>query len=202
MNKKSLQKYIELLVENMILEKEEGEGLDLSELDNKDSKDAEVDPNISVDDSTGEIGMSDTKTDENSGEGLDLGDSDGGLDLGDTSTGLGGSSGFGGGGGGFDFSPDSKTDADTNPDFKQDEFGKLTQPNVMDDPTIETIKSAKELSNKFGDPQIILNSVKSNIQKYYDDPMDAIEIVSQLWDTEDPKLRLVASKLLMFIRGD
>jgi len=58
------------------------------------------------------------------------------------------------------------------------------------------------LRGETGDHQLILNSVKASIQDYFANPDDAEEVITGLWDTDDALLRVVARKLLLFIKGN
>lgn len=196
MNKKSLKEYVEYLVENILSEEE---GLDLTSPDDKPEENDTTATEDNTDLNLGDTGDISDTTDDNSDttddSGLDLGnEGDSSLDLSS-----GGSGGFSGGGGGFGFSSPGDEKSETQNDNK--DLQVQTQPVELDDPTKETVEMAKKLSGMVGDIQTIVNAVKSNIQSYYDDPTDAIEIVQELWDSDNPKLRLTAIKLLMFIRG-
>ena len=135
------------------------------------------------------------------GEEGDLGDEEG---EGDED--LGGDLGGGlGGGGGFDFGGGDEGDMGEGPDEdKTDEEEKpksIEDIEPPEDPIQTTVDIAVSMLDETGDDQIILNAVKSSIQKYFTNFEDAIPIIKSLWDTQHPILKVVARKLLLFIRG-
>lgn len=222
MNKKQLQQMIEMLVESVLIQEKDDapktSGIDLSgdtaSAPDDSSSDAGADAGST---DTTDAGASDGAPDSGSDAGDLSGDVDGldpaagdttDVDSGGSSGGggfSGGGGGFGGGGGGFDSgsSDDSSTDS-ADADLNDDGSGNsdVVGDSMPLDPIQDTIDMAVSLSKEIGDHQIILNVIKSKMQKYFPDFDDAIPIIQGLWDTNDPNLKIVARKLIMFIKGD
>jgi len=72
---------------------------------------------------------------------------------------------------------------------------------MPDDPVMAVADEAIELLKITRQPNVILKSVKSSLQKYFSDFEEATPVIKVLWDSEDPTLRDVARRLLLFIRG-
>lgn len=137
---------------------------------------------------------------------IDLGDDE---DAGDVEGeeliggGLGGGFGGGFGGGGFSFggdgepglSPDDEKEAETATTIGPEDV------EIPDDPIMAITDDAIKILDKTKDPGDILKTVKSSIQKYFDEFEDATPVIKALWDTEDLILRDVARRLLLFIKG-
>src|SRR5690606_16884377 len=133
------------------------------------------------------------------GEGIEGAEGEeGGEDLGG-----GGFAGGFGGGGGFSFgskgepglTPDDEEEADTVTTVGPEDV------EIPDDPVMAIADEAINLLKTTRQPNVILKSVKSSIQKYFDDFEDATPVIKALWDSEDVTLRDVARRLLLFIRG-
>jgi len=113
--------------------------------------------------------------------------------------------GFGGGfgGGGFSFgsdgepglTPDDEEEADTVTTVGPEDV------EIPDDPYMAITDEAINLLKTTRQPEVILKSVKSSIQRYFDEFDDATPVIKTLWDTEDITLRDVARRLLLFIKG-
>jgi hypothetical protein len=203
-----LKRLIEGVVSQM-LEQEEpvatddsNDGIDLGEpASNNDEGGLDLD---SVDSEAGsggegELGLDDTATDETGLEG----------DVDNIGSGGGGSGGLnlgsGGGSGADAFNTDSsKIDSAESEDEPGQEPTSLEPGETLipDDPVQTVLDQAFELSQQTGDDQLILNTVKSSIQDYFSDFEEAAPVVQSLWQTEDPILRVVARKLLLFIKGN
>ena len=205
MNKKKLQKYIECILENVLLEQEELDTniTDATEniVDNlSDQTETDINTDDSIEDSEGA-----SNTEEENLENADNIDNTEPVD--DTSgfNSFGGTAGGGGGGGGVSFGAASGTDPISNNETTEQTDTEQKAENAEEifpeDPVKETVEMALKLTKTIGNPQEIVNAVKTNIQKYFEDPIDSLEVVQQLWDSGDVKMRSVAVKLLMFIRG-
>ena len=172
--------------------------------------DSNTDDSSSDDSSTDDAGEGDGldldgdsgSNDDGSGDtdGLDVEDDSGGLDL--DSGGGGGLGGLGGGGGGsFDFGDDSSSDDSGDSDGDNGSGADEITPETGD-PISDTITLAKDLLKTTSDQNRILAALKAKIQTSFSDWSEAEQIVYDLWNTEDPTLKIVASKLLMFIDQD
>jgi hypothetical protein len=69
------------------------------------------------------------------------------------------------------------------------------------DPVMAIVDDAIQLLNQTKQPQVILQTVKGQIQRYFTEIEDATPVIKNLWDTEDVVLRDVARRLLLFIKG-
>lgn len=142
----------------------------------------------------GDLGAGATGTDE-------LGGEEGEEGLGDE--GGGGFGGGFGGGGGFSFgssgeeglTPDEEGEEDTATTVGPEDVEKPT------DPVMAIADEATKMLQTTRQPNVILKSVKSSMQKYFDSFEDATPVIKALWDTEDITLRDVAKRLLTFIKG-
>lgn len=127
---------------------------------------------------------------------------DGIEDIGDTGGGGGFGGGFGGGGG---FSFGDSGDEGLNPDDEaEEETGTTVGPEdveMPDDPVMAIADEAINMLKTTRQPSVILKTVKSSIQRYFNDFEDATPVIKALWDSEDVVLRDVARRLLLFIRG-
>lgn len=116
----------------------------------------------------------------------------------------GGGGGFtGGGGGGFSFSNDGESGL-TPDDEDEEETVTTVGPEdveMPDDPIMAIADEAVNMLKTTRQPNVILKSVKSSIQRYFSDVEDATPVIKALWDSEDVVLRDVARRLLLFIRG-
>lgn len=208
----------DLISEDVLLITEAGDGPEAggsSELDSLSD--------ISTDDSGDSGDSTDGQTDTEGGDGEDPGltldgggagengdlgddetsDDDEGDDLGD----MGGGSSFGvggGGGGGFDFGGGDKDDKDKSEKKDKEKEDKPKSPESMAlpaDPVQATIDVATSMLDQTSDDAVILNAVKASIQHNFENFDDATPVIEQLWDTENPVLKIVARKLLLFISG-
>lgn len=202
MDQNRLKKYIETLVEQV-----------LNEADPLDDAGSADDASGFQDDSGIDLGGEDVPEgddefdvptgDEEDGTGDEMGDlgdlggdssGGGGFDFGGGGFGAGGGGASGGDSGGDDSTSEGETthgQLDTN----------VSMQDISNDPVQGIIDLAIDLSTKIGDSQQILNVVKKNIQDNFENIDDSVEVVEGLWNTENPKLRSVATKLLLFIRG-
>jgi hypothetical protein len=141
----------------------------------------------------------------------DLGDP-GDLDMDmDSGPPLGGGGGFGGGfsggGGGFSgggFDDDEDMGLETG-DEDEEEVASTIGPEdveIPDDPVTAIVDLAIKELGEHPSPGPILRTIKSNIQRWYENPDDAAPVIDALWNTEDLVLRDVARRLLLFIRGE
>jgi len=116
-----------------------------------------------------------------------------------------GGGGFAGGFGGGGFSFGSKGEPGLTPDDEEEADTVTTvgpeDVEIPDDPVMAIADEAINLLKTTRQPNVILKSVKSSIQKYFDDFEDATPVIKALWDSEDVTLRDVARRLLLFIRG-
>jgi hypothetical protein len=202
MNRNKLKYLIDILVENVLREQEDKPAEDLSAPDDAGGLDlggsdpATPEGGDTTDPAGGDMDIPAGEESDTPGEG----DSGGGLDL--------GGGGFSGGGGGFSGGSSSSGSDDSTSSDDADNKGTVERPEQMtqdatpEDPIKSTIDMAIELSGLTGRSQDITNAVKHNIQNYFSQPEEAVEIVQGLWDTNDPKLRSVAYKILMFIKGE
>jgi hypothetical protein len=132
-------------------------------------------------------------------DGEEEGGDEAGMDLGG-----GGFGGGGGSGGGFDFGGD-EGDGDEETDTEEEEPSK-PPPSAEDygppaDPVQSTVEIAVNMLEETGDDQEVLNAVKASIQQNFADFNEAAPVIQQLWDTDNPILKVVARKLLLFIHG-
>jgi hypothetical protein len=190
-----------------------GEGGDKKEKDDDTSEEDKVGSDESGKESDAENGGNDK------GEGLDLGSggpSDGGEkdDTGDDKDsseaeplGGGSSSGggfsFGGGGLGGGGGSDKKDKAPKEKDSSDDAKKSSKKPEdiaLPTDPIQSTVDMASGMLDTTNDDQVVLNAVKASIQRNFGNVEDAAPIIQYLWDTENPILKTVARKLLLFIR--
>lgn len=119
---------------------------------------------------------------------------DGGGDMGgDSGGGFGGfGGGGGGGGGGGDDTGAGEGDADPSaggePDMPEG------------DPIVAMVSGAQELLNQTQDPNLILKSLKGQIQTIFQEPEHALGLVKALYDTNDAILQAVAQRLYLFVK--
>lgn len=117
-------------------------------------------------------------------EGADAGSGGGG-------GGLGGFGGGGGGGGGDDMGDGSEAPEEA-------ESGAPETP--QGDPIVAMLSGAQELLNQTQDPNLILKSLKGQIQTLFQQPEHALGLVKALYDTQDSLLQAVAQRLYLFIK--
>lgn len=199
-NKKTLKLFIESVVSNL-LEEEEGKTENDTDAPAAETDDTEGGLDLDIGNASGDAGdgldLSDTE-DESAeslgGESEDFADSSGssggGLDL-----------GAGGGSGGDPFSIEGSSGESGSTEGEETPLGPEV-PEIPEDPGQMIVDKAIELLNQTNDDQIILNTIKSNIQDYFENFDDATAIIQGLWLTENPILKVVARKLLLFIKGN
>jgi hypothetical protein len=125
---------------------------------------------------------------------------EGGGDLGGGGGGFGG--GFGGGGGGF--GDDGDLGADGDGEVEEEDTASTFGPEDLEapeDPVAEIVSQAISQLGDTREPQKILRQIKASIQRHFSDAEEAAPVIKSLWDTEDPTLRDVARRLLLFIKG-
>ena len=62
------------------------------------------------------------------------------------------------------------------------------------------VTGAQELLNQTQDPNLILKSLKGQIQTLFQEPEHALGLVKALYDTQDALLQAVAQRLYLFIK--
>ena len=107
----------------------------------------------------------------------------------------GGLGGFGGGGGGGGGGGDDMGGAEAP------EAPEPTEPEApVGDPIESMLAGAQELLNQTQDPNLILKSLKGQIQTLFQQPEHALGLVKALYDTQDSLLQAVAQRLYLFIK--
>jgi len=79
------------------------------------------------------------------------------------------------------------------------EAGMSVEP--LGDPIDAMVSGAQELLNQTQDPNLILKSLKGQIQTVFKDPSHALGMVKALYDTNDSILQTVAQRLYLFIKS-
>lgn len=193
-------------------------------LDEVDEEPAGQEIDFGTDDDAGgdDLGLDDAGDDGGLGLDLDAGGDTGGdggdLGLDDTGDDLGGDDFGGAGGGGLDIGGGGggaspfEMDGDAAGEEDGEEEPAAVDPALdglqpgesllPEDPVQEILDTAVALRGQTGDHQQILNTVKALIQDYFATPDDAEEVITALWTTDDALLRVVARKLLLFIKGN
>ena len=205
MSKVKLRQLIEAIVEHQMLSEEEPleQPADLPDAD----AGLDLGPELGLDDAGDDAAGLDLG--DGAGAGLEGDDAEGlegdDLDL-DADGDAGGGGGLGGlgggGGGGFDFGGDTEAPEAAAAEQAPEETYEPGESLLPDDPIQETLEMAINMTNETADPQPILNAVKAAIQDNFEDFNDADDIIHGLWSTEDPVLRVVARKLILFIKGE
>ena len=212
MDKRLIKKLIESYVDEAFrtssgaLEEAENDELDLGDDSGADSG--------GLDDLGG--GDGDVETGDDGGE-LDLGGEGGGLDGGAVGEdgegeegfeddlggdlGGGGGGGFGGGAGDFGGGDDFGGDETGEGDDAEDESSTPEVVDLPDDPVQAAVNIAINMLEETGDDNQILAAVKGSIQGNFENFRDAEPIITSLWATDHPILKVVARKLLLFIAG-
>jgi hypothetical protein len=103
-----------------------------------------------------------------------------------------GGGGGGGGGGGFGDTPEAPE--------APEEPSSIESPNDLGDPIDSMVSSAQDLLTQTNDPNIILKSIKGQIQTVFKQPEHALGLVKALYDTNDVLLQTVAQRLYLFIK--
>jgi hypothetical protein len=62
------------------------------------------------------------------------------------------------------------------------------------------VSTAQELLNQTNDPNLIVKSLKGQIQTVFAEPEHALGLVKALYDTQDSILQSVAQRLYLFIK--
>lgn len=115
---------------------------------------------------------------------------------GDPGSGGGGFGGFGGGGGGGGVGDDTSASGDA-----ADGTGEEPEsPEPQGDPIELMVSGAQELLQQTNDPNMILKSLKGQIQTLFSEPEHALGLVKALYDTQDSILQSVAQRLYLFIK--
>lgn len=112
----------------------------------------------------------------------------------DPASGGSGFGGFGGGGGGGG----GDTGGEPGPEAAMAPTGEPQTP--QGDPIVAMVSGAQEMLNQTQDPNIILKSLKGEIQTMFSQPEHALGLVKALYDTQDSILMAVAMRLYMFIK--
>jgi hypothetical protein len=105
--------------------------------------------------------------------------------------GPGGMGGMGGGGGGSDAETPESEDDTEEPEEPQEPQG---------DPIESMVTTAQDLLNQTNDPNLILKSLKGQIQTVFQEPEHALGLVKALYDTQDSILQAVAQRLYLFLK--
>lgn len=102
--------------------------------------------------------------------------------------------GGGGGGGGGDDGMDSPEGAEGDTDTEEPEE------KPEGDPIQAMVSGAQELLDQTQDPNLILKSLKGQIQTLFQEPEHALGLIKALYDTQDSILQAVAQRLYLFIK--
>jgi hypothetical protein len=209
--KRLLENFVNEIINNSLITEAEPADEPEAATDTPDSgEDSSADD---VSDSTDGIDLGSTgddsgSTDESGDDTVDGESTDSDSDAEDFDLGGGGGGGFslsGGGGGagsggGLDLSDDSDTvESDDSTDTDTETSEEPVDDTLPEDPNEFIIKSAKDMLKNTSDHNQILASIKANIQNKLNSWEDAEQIVYDLWETDEPILKMVASKLLMFV---
>lgn len=109
----------------------------------------------------------------------------------------GGFGGFGGGGGGGGGGGSEGGD----PGAETPEAPAGGEPEAPEgDPIVAMVSGAQELLDQTQDPNLILKSLKGQIQTLFAEPEHALGLVKALYDTQDAILMAVAQRLYLFIK--
>lgn len=108
----------------------------------------------------------------------------------------GGFGGFGGGGGGGGGGTDTPDASETEDDTEESEMPEEPQ----GDPIESMVTTAQDLLSQTNDPNLILKSLKGQIQTVFQEPEHALGLVKALYDTQDSILQAVAQRLYLFIK--
>jgi hypothetical protein len=174
---------------------------DLGDLDDLGGDDAEGD-DLDLDggdlggDAGGELDLGGEGEDLEGEDGEDLGDDDMGGDFGG-----GGGGGFGGGFGGGGGDDDGGFGDEEGEGEGEDEMPEPEEVELAADPVQAAVDIAINMLDETGNDQEILNAVKASIQGNFESYEDSVPIITSLWETEHPILKVVARKLLLFIKG-
>lgn len=106
--------------------------------------------------------------------------------------------GGGGGGGGGDTTGGAEGDEETPEEEEEDGAG---EKEPVGDPIDAMVSGAQELLSQTQDPNLILKSLKGQIQTIFKEPEHALGMVKALYDTNDSILQSVAQRLYLFIKS-
>jgi hypothetical protein len=111
----------------------------------------------------------------------------------------GGFGGFGGGGGGGGGGMGDETPGVE--DSGEEEGSESAEPEQpQGDPIEAMVTGAQELLQQTNDPNMIMKSLKGQIQTIFAEPEHALGLVKALYDTQDSILQSVAQRLYLFIK--
>lgn len=202
--KKIIENYINEVFENFNLLEQDDEDSQTPELDlgGADTGGDEGGDTGELDLGGGETGGEDLGNEGEDGTGDLEGEGDDGDLSGDGADDLGGGS-FGGGGG-FGGSEDLGGEEDNAGEEDTAEEEGNNEPEEVelpDDPIQAAVDIAIDMLDETGDDNRILSAVKGSIQRNFENFEDAVPVITSLWQTEHPVLKVVARKLLTFIQG-
>lgn len=110
----------------------------------------------------------------------------------------GGFGGFGGGGGGGGDNAPGEAESGEETPGEEDGAG---EKEPVGDPIDAMVSGAQELLSQTQDPNLILKSLKGQIQTIFKEPEHALGMVKALYDTHDSILQSVAQRLYLFIKS-
>ena len=195
MSEPLLKQLVEQIISQSLKEQEPEMASDDSGLDLDLEPEGEASGDIDLDADSADMDL-----DIDSEEGFE----DAGFDTGGAGGGLNVSSGGGFGGADTDFGEmdTEETDSEAPPEHPSMDGLQPGESFMPEDPVQAILDNAVGLLSQTSESNVILNSIKSDLQRYFIDDKQATPIIQRLWHTEDPVLRVVARKLLLFIRGN
>lgn len=114
----------------------------------------------------------------------------------------GGFGGFGGGGGGGGVGGNATGGAEGGEETPgEEEEDGAGEKEPVGDPIDAMVSGAQELLSQTQDPNLILKSLKGQIQTIFKEPEHALGMVKALYDTNDSILQSVAQRLYLFIKS-
>lgn len=114
--------------------------------------------------------------------------------------GFGGFSGGGGGGGGVGDDTIGGGEETPGGEMSGNE-GEAGEEEPIGDPIDAMVSGAQELLSQTQDPNLILKSLKGQIQTVFKEPSHALGMIKALYDTNDSILQSVAQRLYLFIKS-
>ena len=114
--------------------------------------------------------------------------------------GAGGGSGFGGFGGGGGGGGGGGAEGDAPEPSDDGEPGGMDSEQPQGDPIESMVATAQELLDQTNDPNLIMKSLKGQIQTVFSEPEHALGLIKALYDTQDSILQAVAQRLYLFIK--
>jgi preprotein translocase subunit SecA len=91
--------------------------------------------------------------------------------------------------------------ADAETPESEDDTEEPEQPEQpQGDPIESMVTTAQDLLNQTNDPNLILKSLKGQIQTVFQEPEHALGLVKALYDTQDSILQAVAQRLYLFLK--